>query len=57
MISESILTKLLGLSGHSLLGHYQTTPLHIGFTLKLRSQCERDVLEIHLLEMRYFNSL
>jgi len=58
MVSKPILARLLGLSGHPLLGHYQTT-----FTYKFHarveeSRRERGVLEIsHQLDMRPFNSL
>jgi len=58
MVSEPILAKLLGLSGHLLSDHYWTT-LTYEFHARLEeSQRKGGVLEIpHQLEMRSFNSL
>jgi len=68
MVLEFILTKLLGLSGHLLLGRYQTTLIYKFHTRVKESRHEEGVLEIprhekgvleilHLLKIRYFNSL
>jgi len=43
MILESILAKLLGLSGHSLSGCYRTILTYKNFTLELRSLVVRGV--------------
>ena len=58
MVSESILARLLDLSGHPLSGRYWTTLAYKFHTQVEKSRREGSVLEIpHRLKMRPFNSL
>ena len=56
MVSESILVRLLGLSGHPLSGRYQTILKQYNPTHELSSLGVKGCV-VHQLEIRPFNSL